>query len=203
MMPTRSSWESAMRRLLWFILSATGIRTFKRFLSAGQIEEHGTRFVMRSLSTPRFCLVVIITLLTASCATTPLNPATAQFSSLNDGQRDVYLAAIHWMVGYGSDLSHHYGFPVVYFVQLKGHDAPSDLLELLNQEGYKVKPGSHWREGEGVRLDLNEITIKSSSKVSVEGGFLYGSLGAEWGPIVLVRREGKWFFISFTVELLS
>jgi len=94
-------------------------------------------------------------------------------------------------------------FPPRFFIALDTENAPQDLLRRLRDEGYEVRDGSKWREGEGIRCDDGKIEWLSPSKVRLRGGYIYGSVGGQWGAFILQRKAEHWKIIAFKVEVVA
>lgn len=117
--------------------------------------------------------------------------------------QEIYLAVLERMFSRWESYGPRLGLPVRYYIELQGSDAPPDLLAALRSHGYSVFPGSDYRHGSGVRLSLDEIQRQGRLDATVYGGYLFGSVGGEWGPFVLALKDGKWEVTSWVVDLAS
>jgi hypothetical protein len=88
-------------------------------------------------------------------------------------------------------------------LSLGGSDAPEDLLKRLSTEGYVVEPGFRYREKHGILCSAEVVHFLSASKASVRGGYLFGSLGGEWGPFILEKRHGIWTIVSWNADEMA
>jgi hypothetical protein len=73
----------------------------------------------------------------------------------------------------------------------------------FGRKGYDAHVGSKWIQGRGIQIDAGRLHWISTSKATLRGGYVYGNLGAEWGPVTLVRRAGHWRIVSFKIEEIS
>src|SRR5689334_13611049 len=138
----------------------------------------------------RHVAVLLIFLTVAVCGgVLPRKPAPQAFSGFSAREQEVYLALFHHMFARWQNNKFH--FPSRFYLTLRGFDAPDDLLKRFKAEGYAVAPGYRYREGTGILCSAENIRFNSASKVTVWGGYVYGSLGSEAGPFVLAKRHGS------------
>ncbi|HEY6205741.1 MAG TPA: hypothetical protein VIW21_06200 [Chthoniobacterales bacterium] len=131
----------------------------------------------------------------------PRKPAPQSFASLPAEDQQVYVALFRYMFAHWQQ--NPYKIPTRFYVSLRGFDAPADLLSQFKAEHYIVGPAYRYREGSGVLCSAEIINFESKSKAVVHGGYLYGSVGGEWGAFVLEKRAGFWRVISWKVEVLA
>jgi len=135
------------------------------------------------------------------CASTQ-KPVTAAppFAILSEREKEFYLDAYQEMFAWRGD-----AFPEFtrYFVSFKGKDAPADLLDRLRQKGFRVYAGSRWRSGRGMGCEAGAMKWLSPTKAQFMGGWHYGDIGGQWGPLVFVERNGHWKLVSFTMVMVS
>ncbi len=146
--------------------------------------------------------MVISASLFAGCATNePPKPAPRAFSALPAEQQQIYEALFHHMFAHWR----HNGFrlPERFFLSVGGFDAPADLIARFTAHGYTVVPGYRFRLGHGILCSTEAIRFSSPTRVTVYGGYLFGPLGAEYGPFVLVKRQGRWSVQSWKPDLFA
>jgi hypothetical protein len=128
-------------------------------------------------------------------------PVNWRFGELSAKEQEIYLATLDWMQHTWEKWD--WPLPRKIYVELLGGDAPPDLLSRLSFPDYTVDVGSGYRHGRGVRFDIGKIAMSGPDEAIVQGGFLFGSVGGEWGEFRLVKRAGKWIVLGRTVTICS
>jgi hypothetical protein len=151
----------------------------------------------------RHFIAVIGIVALSACATAPQTPvATAPpFATFSSEQQAIYDAVFHHMFAYCRERK--FDGRERFFLKLDGHDAPADLLQHYQQQGYDVLAGSHYRHGRGTECSVGKIERSSNSRARVYGGYLFGPVGGEWGNFQLKKEKGKWKVISWNPEMFA
>lgn len=149
------------------------------------------------------CIVLVITAsLFAACATRePPKPAPRAFSAFPAEQQQIYGALFHHMFAHWQHNA--FKIPERFFLAVGGFDAPDDLLARFTAQGYAVAPGYRYRHDHGILCSAEAIRFNSPTRVTVYGGYLFGPLGGEWGPFILVKRQGRWSVLSWKPDMFS
>lgn len=151
---------------------------------------------------PRSIVLVVAASILAACATSESpKPAPRAFGAFPAEQQQIYEALFHHMFAHWQHNA--FKLPGRFFLTVRGFDAPDDLIARFTAQGYAVAPGYRYRHGHGILCSAEAIHFNSPSRVTVRGGYLFGPLGGEWGPFVLVKRQGIWSVVSWKVDLCA
>jgi hypothetical protein len=142
-------------------------------------------------------------LLLPGCATpggSP-NPAPRAFCAFPSEQQQIYQALFDHMFAHWRNNPFH--LPERFFLRIGGYDSPDDLLARFTAQGYTVAPGYRYKHDHGIRCSADAIRFDSPTRATVYGGYLFGPLGGEWGPFVLLKRKDKWTVVSWKPDLFA
>jgi hypothetical protein len=154
---------------------------------------------MRSL----LAALLFANLVLGGCVNAGNRPSAPAFASLEQEDRAIYTAVLEAMYTRWESYGPYLGLPKTYFISIQQKDAPNDLLESWKQKGRDVHPGSVYRHGLGVSLSLQAIERDGDQRAKVEGGYLFGDLGGEWGPFLLSRENGAWKVLSWEPNMFA
>jgi len=149
----------------------------------------------------RVALLFAMMFMVACAPLEPQKPAPHAFGTLPSEEQQIYLALYRHMFAHWQQ--NKFSIPTHFYISLQGSDAPEDLLKRLSAEGYVVEPGFRYRERHGILCSTEMVHFQSPSRASVRGGYLFGSLGGEWGPFILEKRHGIWTIISWNVDEMA
>jgi hypothetical protein len=146
---------------------------------------------------------IIGLLLCASCVTTPRTSSSkaARFSPSSAEKQNIILAVYHFMftrgTGQNADKS------MMFYLSMDWRFVSSELLAGFRAEGYRVLPGSKYREGQGILCSIHKIEWRTPTEVKVTASYTVGSLGHEWGYFLLTKEIGQWKVIVWYPEIYS
>ena len=83
-----------------------------------------------------------------------------------------------------------------YFLSINQQDAPAELLDRFVGHSPPVKPGSQFREGNGLKFRIDTINWLDKRTVEIEGGYYEGNVSASGNTYVLRRQKGSWRVIK-------
>ena len=143
---------------------------------------------------------LLLVALLFGCATPKRSDYVTPLPYANSDE-DVYLAIWHHMFAHWK--GHKHDFPEKFFLSVKEHDAPAELLQKFHDEGFDVAPGSQYAHGKGIHCSVEKVEPNSATEVKVWGGYLFGDLGGEWGYFTLRKVRGKWTVLSWEPKMFS
>jgi hypothetical protein len=144
------------------------------------------------------CFLAVV--LVSGCAARE-RVTSLSFTSLPSRDREIYITVYHAMFVHWK--GRRLGFPERFFLSCGKQDVGPDLLSQFQSEGYQVAPGSRYRHGRGIHCYVEKIEWTSETEAKVWGGYLFGSLGGEWGYFTLTKDHGKWSVISWKPEIFA
>lgn len=119
------------------------------------------------------------------------------FAELPKEQQEMYLAVIEHMLARCSKSSEQV------CLSIDGKDPPKDILNRFAQKGRPIEPASHHKNDIGVICAVYGIEFDSSSKARIAAGYWRGSLAAEDGEFMIVKRRGTWRVVSWRITTVS
>ncbi len=80
------------------------------------------------------------------------------------------------------------------FVQFDGEDAPQELLQRFAGHQPPLRPGSEFRDGAGVQVELKQLQWRGDGRAELSGAFRGGArFGAAGGRYQLgTDEQGRW-----------
>jgi hypothetical protein len=146
--------------------------------------------------------LVLAAAMWAGCAAPDLpKPPPRAFSAWPAEEQRIYEAVFQHMFAHWH--GHAGNLPERFFLRIGSFDAPDDLLARLMAQGYTVAPAYRYRHGRGFLCSAEAIRFNSPTRATVRGGYLFGLLGGEWGPFILVKRAGEWRVVSWEADTFA
>lgn len=126
-----------------------------------------------------------------------VSSAELPFAELPKEQQEMYLAVMEHMLARYSKSSEQV------CLSINGKDPPKDILDLFAQKGRSIEPASHHKDDIRVVCAVYGIAFVSSSKARIAAGYWRGSLAAEDGEFVIVKRRGTWRVVSWRITTVA
>lgn len=79
-----------------------------------------------------------------------------------------------------------------YFLSIDGKDPKPDFLKRFEEHKPSVRPGSQFKEREGLWFRITEIKWIDDNTVEVRGGYYEHGTSASRNLYRVVRKSGKW-----------
>ena len=90
-----------------------------------------------------------------------------------------------------------------FFVTVDGHDLSSENISRLSDIGVAFRPGSEWRNGDGMSLSISAPIARADGDFDVSHVYYCGELCAASVTSVMRRQGAHWTVVSSKLHWIS